>query len=154
MAAELEGRSHPDPRHNRQQRTWACASAAGLFVLVIGDEAVRDLASWLRLDGHRVQLVAGGLAVLRVSWAEAPDVVLLDANAAGEASWDTVAQLREQATLKKPFCIALNASGSEEERRRSANAGVDLYCGGPVHPDQLRRILRRFQAILNPDHPG
>ena len=77
-----------------------------------------------------------------------PDVVLLEIRLPKMDGWEVARRLREQATVKPPFCIAVTGYGMEADRRRSEEAGIDLHLLKPVEPSYLRRLLARFQTIV------
>jgi len=77
-------------------------------------------------------------------------VVLLEIRLPGMNGWDVARQLQPQAAGKRPFCIAFTSFGTEADRRRSAEVGIDLHLEKPVDLGFLRRLLRRFQRIILP----
>jgi DNA-binding response OmpR family regulator len=79
---------------------------------------------------------------------EEPDVVLL-----GAGGWEVVKQVQEQATEKKPFCIALTGDGPAANHPRIEDFGIDLVLAKPVNPGWLRRLLKRFHRVIRPGIP-
>jgi CheY-like chemotaxis protein len=61
---------------------------------------------------------------------------------------ERVPEERTPALAKTPLVIAVTGRGSEEDRRRSAEAGIDLHLTKPVDAGLLSRVLRRFQDII------
>jgi CheY-like chemotaxis protein len=125
---------------------------SGLRVLLAeGDAANAECtALLLELDGHRVQVARSGPAALHLAQADSPDVVLLEIRLPGMDGWEVVRRLQDQPTEKRPLCIALTSCGTAADRRRSEEAGIDLHLVKPAAPGFLRKVLRRFQAILRP----
>ncbi len=119
-------------------------------VLVVEDSAdtAASLEMLLRLDGHEVLVAGDGPAALRAAHDRPPDVALVDIRLPGMDGFEVARHLQEQVTEKKPFVIAITGYGQEEDRRRSAEAGIDLHLLKPVAPDALRRLLRRFQRVI------
>ncbi len=123
-----------------------------LRVLVVEDHAdtAASLALLLRLDGHEVRVAPDGPAALRAAHESPPDVALLDIRLPGMDGCDVARRLLERAAEKKPLLVALAGCGREQDRRRAAEAGIDLYLLKPMDPEALRRLLRRFQGIMAP----
>jgi DNA-binding response OmpR family regulator len=123
---------------------------AGLRILVIEDDAdcAESTALLLRLWGHQVEVVRDGAAALQAAQACLPDVLLLDLGLPEMIGYDVARRLREQPEPKRPFVIALTGFGRQENRRRSAESGIDLHMLKPVDPGRLKMLLARFQGIL------
>jgi CheY-like chemotaxis protein len=121
-----------------------------LRVLVVEDHAdtAASLAMLLRGDGHEVQVATEGETALRTAAAEPPDVALLDIGLPGMDGYEVAEQLQERNTAKRPLLIATTGHGSDEDRRRSQQVGIDLHLVKPVDPDQLRAVLLRFRRLL------
>jgi DNA-binding response OmpR family regulator len=114
-----------------------------LKVLVVEDQLglATSTADILRLEGHEVQIAADGLAALDAAQAQEPDVVLLDICLPKMDGFEVARRLRAS-FARKPYLIAVTASDSEADRRRGAEAGIDLYLAKPADPHLLLRILR------------
>jgi DNA-binding response OmpR family regulator len=118
----------------------------GLRVLVVEDDmdTSASVATLLRMDGHEVQVARDGRTAVRMSQESSPDVALLDIRLPGMDGYEVARRLQERATKKKPLLIAITGCGREQDRRRSAEAGIDLHLVKPVDPEALQRLLRRF----------
>jgi CheY-like chemotaxis protein len=68
--------------------------------------------------------------------------------------YEVARRLQERATKKKPLLIAITGCGREQDRRRSAEAGIDLHLVKPVDPEAAQRLLRRFQSIIAKSEPA
>jgi two-component system CheB/CheR fusion protein len=108
------------------------------------------MAFLLRYYGHRVEIALDGPSACQAARNKNPDVVLLDIALPGMDGWQVARHFQESSSEKKPFLIALTGYGSEEDRRRSLEAGIDLHLVKPVDPDYLRRLLARFYRIVMP----
>jgi two-component system CheB/CheR fusion protein len=119
-------------------------------VLLVEDnpDSSWSLALLLGLDGHHVEAAADGPAALRAAGQAPPDVVLLDIGLPGMDGYEVARRLGEQATVKRPLLVAVTGFGTEEDRRRSREAGIDLHLTKPVDPGQLLRLLGRFRRII------
>ena len=71
-----------------------------------------------------------------------PDVILLDIGLPGMSGYEVARQLR----LSRSVLIAVTGWGSEEDRRRSREAGFDEHLTKPVDLGTLDPLLRRLAA--------
>jgi two-component system CheB/CheR fusion protein len=124
-----------------------------LRVLVVEDheDSADILALLLRLNGYDVEVAFDGPTTLQAVRVRLPDVVLLDIGLPKMDGWLLAKQIREQTALKRPFLVAISGYGTEADRRRSEEAGIDLHLVKPVDPLELLKLLRRFQRILLPN---
>lgn len=124
----------------------------GLQVLLAEGDAgnAEFMTLLLEADGHQVQVARTGPSALQLAQADPPDVVLLEIRLPGMDGWDVARRLQPNAAGKKPFWIAITSCGTEADRRRSEEAGIDLHLEKPVNFAFLRRLLRRFQRIILP----
>ena len=119
-------------------------------VLVVNDypDNVASMALLLRLCGHEVEVALGGAAALRVAQAQQPDAVLLDISMPGLDGYQVARQLRAMFRDKPLLLVALTALGSEEDRRRSEEAGFDLHLVKPADPLAVEHLLRELGQSL------
>ena len=104
----------------------------------------------LRLYGHDVRVAADGPEALDEAEEYQPDVVLLDIGLPGGMDgYEVAKRLQEQQAEKKPLLIAVTGFGSEADRQHSSEVGIDLHLVKPADPQNLLRLLRRFQRILD-----
>jgi signal transduction histidine kinase/ActR/RegA family two-component response regulator len=120
-----------------------------LRVLVVEDVAeVADvLVLLLQFWGHDVRAVRDGAAALISARAYHPDVILLDLGLPGLDGYDVARQLRREPGLGKPLLVAVTGYGSDDDRRRSLEAGFDHHLVKPVHPDALRAALASAELL-------
>jgi len=130
--------------------------AEGLHILLMEADvrAAEGMAQVLRDCGHQVQIAWDVPSALQAAQRDEPDVVLLESHLPGMDTWAVAAKLREQATLRAPFCIGVAAGRAESIITLSAEAGVDLRLSRPVDFDFLRKVLRRFQRVIMPTNPS
>jgi CheY-like chemotaxis protein len=121
-------------------------------VLVVDDnrDAADSCATLLDLSGFEARSVYSGSDALWVANTFPPDVVLLDLRMPGMDGFDLAHQFRQQSTGKRPFLVAVTGCATQDEHRRSAEAGIDLHLDKPVEPAVLMGVLRRFARVLNP----
>ncbi|HEV3255870.1 MAG TPA: response regulator [Gemmataceae bacterium] len=128
-------------------------NSQGLRVLIVEDDpdTGASMGQLLRMIGHDVDVALDGEASLRAVQARRPDVVLLDIGLPGALNGFQVAQrLQEHSADKRPLLIAVTGYGEAADRRRAAEAGIDLYLTKPVEVDQLTDVLSKFQRVITP----
>ena len=123
-----------------------------LSVLVVDGHAdcAQSTAELLTLWGHAVRVAGCGADALRACEAETPDVVLLGHCLPGLDGWAVAAWLRARLPGKQPLIVAVTARGDDEDRERSAAAGVDLHLVKPLAPALLARLLDRVSESRLP----
>jgi signal transduction histidine kinase/CheY-like chemotaxis protein len=112
-------------------------------VLVVEDhldtsETLRDL---LELSGFEVRIAGSGADGVAAARQFHPDVVLCDLGLPGMNGYEVASTLRRDPATAAARLIALTGYGSEEDRRRSHEAGFDIHLTKPVDPALLRRLL-------------
>jgi CheY-like chemotaxis protein len=100
----------------------------------------------LQHQGFDVQTAADGPSALEAVPTFRPDVVLLDLALPRIHGYEVARRLRAGPADKPPVIIAL--SGYGEDRRRSAEAGIDLHLLKPADPEQLVGLLKRFPKVV------
>jgi CheY-like chemotaxis protein len=122
----------------------------GLRVLVVeGDgDGAASVAMLLRRYGHEVWVARDGPTALQAAEDCLPDVVLLDSSLPGMVEYTVARGIGEQPGEKRPLLIAISGHGQEADCRHSTEDGIDLHLFQPVDPDQLQRLLSRFQALI------
>jgi two-component system OmpR family response regulator len=119
----------------------------GLNVLVVEDnpDTASSLASLLGLVGHQVRVAGTGEQAMQAVETQHPDVALLDIGLPGMDGWDVARWIRSREGVARPLIIAITGYGSEGDRRRSLEAGIDMHFIKPADPEQLLDILASFQ---------
>lgn len=114
-----------------------------LRVLIVDDheDGAEMLAVALRLDGHDVMVAHDGQTALERCDDGRPELVLLDLHLGGSLDGCEVARrLRGHHGLSATCLVAVTGMGSEEYRRRAAEAGFDMFLLKPVDPTELREL--------------
>jgi CheY-like chemotaxis protein len=126
-------------------------NGSSLRVLVAEDneDTATSLSILLRLYGYDVERAADGPSALRAVQARPPDVILLDVALPKISGWQVARQIHERCLWKRPLIIAITGYGMDADRLRSQQAGIDLHFVKPVDPEQLRRVLDRFQSVVS-----
>jgi PAS domain S-box-containing protein len=117
-------------------------------VLVVDDllDSAESLAMLLRLDGHEVRVANDGPSALEAAQRFRPELVLLDLGLPGLSGFEVCRRIRKEPWGREVFVVALTGWGQDEDRRKSEEAGFDAHLVKPVHPEELRSILRSLAA--------
>lgn len=146
----------PVPQEQDGPMEEARSSKRPLRVLVVED--VEDVAEMLvlllKMWGHDVRAVYDGAAALVAARTYHPDVVLLDIGLPGLNGYDVARQLRQEASLRKPLIAAVTGYGSQEDRRRSWEAGFDHHMVKPVDPHALKAFLACAESLRRGPAPA
>jgi len=123
-----------------------------LSVLVVDDlaDAADMAAAVLTLCGFETRIAYSGEAAIADAVDHPPDVVLFDIRMPGMDGWELARRLRSASPAKRPLLVAVTAAAAEADRRKSAEAGVDLHLVKPVDPAALVGIVRRFERVVAP----
>ncbi len=115
----------------------------GSQVLIVEDnhDSAATLAILVELWGHRVAVAHDGPAALAAAKISPPDTVLLDIGLPGIDGYEVARRLRQQYGPRRPLLVALTAYGQEEDRERSAAAGIDYHLVKPADLDSLHDLL-------------
>jgi CheY-like chemotaxis protein len=131
----------------------AAASGAGRRVLIVDDniDAAETLAMMLELLGHTTSQAHDGHEALRVAKEFQPQVVFMDIGLPGLSGHQAVSRMRRDLGMSDTYIVALSGYGTEEDRRKSAEAGFDHHIVKPLDPCALPAILgdadRRESAL-------
>jgi DNA-binding response OmpR family regulator len=118
-----------------------------LRVLVIEDDedTATSLGMLLRLYGYEVEFARDGPGACGAAQACSPDVILLNIGLPQMDGWMVAKQIRVQNAGKGPLIVAITGYGTEADRLRSQEAGIDVHLLKPVDPKELENLLREFQ---------
>jgi CheY-like chemotaxis protein len=114
-----------------------------LRVLVIEDDAdtAECMARLVRLWGHDVRQATSAQAGLEEAFAFRPDFVLLDIGMPMMDGCALARQLRLDPRLQGCFIVAITGYGDAEQRRRSYDAGINVFLVKPVDHVVLETLL-------------
>ncbi|MEM9702012.1 MAG: response regulator, partial [Planctomycetota bacterium] len=110
-------------------------------VLVVDDNVdfARSLGAFLTEQGHTVRVENDGAEACVAARQFRPDLALLDLGLPGLTGWEVAAQLRADPQFDDTAILAISGYGQEQDRRRSAEAGIDAHLTKPVDHDELLR---------------
>ena len=121
------------------------ADRGRLRVLVVEDnrDAADSLRVLLELFGYTVEVAYTGTAGKTAAEAFAPDVILCDIGLPGLDGYRLARELRENPATARARLIALTGYGTDEDRRKSKEAGFEAHLTKPADPAALRALLSR-----------
>jgi two-component system OmpR family response regulator len=116
-----------------------------LRVLVIEDYAdtAESVAKWVELAGHSARICNTGFQAMLAVPAFRPHIILLDIGLPDMYGWELARLFRDDPALASARIIAMTAYTTDEDRRRSAEAGIDMCWEKPVHQATLTGLLAR-----------
>jgi PAS domain S-box-containing protein len=111
-------------------------------VLLVEDsrDVADSLALLLTVKGHEVRIASDGLAALDVARAFRPDVVLLDIGLPKLDGLEVARRLRQEPG-QNVLLVTLSGYGTQDDHRRSREAGCDAHLVKPVDPEVLLGML-------------
>jgi PAS domain S-box-containing protein len=114
-------------------------------ILIVEDNAdARELLRvMLSRQGHEVHEAADGETAIAKAPEVCPHIAIIDIGLPGIDGYAVAARLRammDDATRTR--LIALTGYGTEQDRRRSAQAGFDAHLTKPVEPQRLAELLK------------
>jgi PAS domain S-box-containing protein len=114
-------------------------------VLVVEDnkDAADSLRVLLELFGYQVEVAYSGPAGVETATTWKPDVILCDIGLPGLDGYAVAAELRRRSVTTRTRLIALTGYGSDEDRRKSKEAGFEAHLTKPADPSALRALLAR-----------
>ena len=124
-----------------------------LRILVVDDDqdTADSLATILRMAGHGVSTARSGCAALEAFEADEPDVMLLDLAMPGMDGFEVARQVRTRGCGPRIFLIAVSGFGRDEDRRQSAEAGIDIHLIKPACPEVLLDLLAQYSLTRGGD---
>jgi CheY-like chemotaxis protein len=116
---------------------------ACLRVLVVDDnvDAANTLAMNLKLMGHETRVAFDGEQALDLVVGFMPDRVLLDIGLPGADGYEVAKRLRRIPALARCGIAAVTGYGSDEDRRKGAEAGFDAYFVKPVPHEVITKFV-------------
>ena len=140
--------AQPAQAEDRVPLPERAAHAPGLKVLVVDDnvDAAETLCTVLEMTGRRTHAVHDGESVLPAAREFGPDVILLDIGLPGLSGYQVAQRLRADPRFSRTVIVALTGWGSEEDRRKSREAGFDEHLTKPVDLEALEPLLQRLGA--------
>jgi len=117
-------------------------------VLVVDDsvDGAQAMALILKYDGHDARIAHSGPAAVAEAREFLPEVVFLDIGLPGMSGYEVARELRADPKLREVVLIALTGWGTDEDRRKTREAGFDHHFVKPVELDAVESVLRNLPA--------
>jgi CheY-like chemotaxis protein len=123
----------------------APAAASGPRRILVVDDLAASAALLARLlenlGPHQIRTAGDGAAALAIAAAFEPEIVLLDIGLPQMSGYEVAQRLRQLPGRGPLLVVALTGYGSEDDRRRSREAGFDLHLVKPPSVSALRELL-------------
>jgi two-component system CheB/CheR fusion protein len=115
------------------------AAPKNLRLLIIEDNAdtAQSLQKLMNACGYRTSVAYDGHRGIEMARAEKPDVILSDIGLPVMDGYALAAALRSSPETASVRLIAVSGYGSEEDRRRSREAGFDAHLTKPIDLQEL-----------------
>lgn len=123
------------------RRGAARTEARRVLVVDDNDDAAEMLAMVLELGGHEPRTAHDGPEALETARAFRPEVVFLDIGLPGMDGFEVARRLRQEPGLEGAVLVALTGWGSEEDRKRTREAGFDFHLTKPVDNAAVLEVL-------------
>jgi signal transduction histidine kinase/ActR/RegA family two-component response regulator len=149
MRFPLAEGSAPAPAPAPELLTSSAVPTPGRRVLVVDDneDAAETLAMLLSLSGYETRTAFDGPDALSAAKQFQPHVVFLDIGLPGMSGYEVARRLRGVAGLEAARLIALTGWGTEDDQRKSRDAGFDAHLTKPVEPSAVDEVLARFLGV-------
>ncbi len=121
-------------------------------VLVVDDniDGAETLALMLELSGYATRAVFSGQAALDEALRFEPDVVFLDIGLPGMNGYEVARRFRGDPALAGSILVALTGWGTEDDQRRSREAGFNRHLTKPVESETIEQVLLELLADKTP----
>ena len=112
-------------------------------ILVVDDnaDAAETLTTLLRFGGHEVHVVYDGPAALDWVQHHRPDIVFLDIGMPHMDGLEVARRIRSNFEMGNPVLVAVTGWGSEDDRRRTQEAGFNFHLVKPVTQELISQVL-------------
>ena len=125
--------------------TLEARRTAGKFQVLVADDgrsAADVLGLFFRLEGMDATVVYDGEQAVEAARRLHPDLVLMDLGMPKMSGFDAARILRSE--MPHVPLVALSGWGTEEDRRRTADAGFTEHLVKPSSPADLRSLMERL----------
>ncbi len=125
-------------------------------VLVVDDnrDAAETLALLLEMKGHEVHLAFDGREAVDRARELRPEVILLDIGMPKLDGYEAARLIRRQNGGRDALILALTGWSTDEDRRRSAEAGFDAHLVKPLEMAELEGLLAERAGATRPPAAG
>lgn len=129
------------------RRVPAGSQAARVLIVDDNVDAAETLALLLEELGHSSAVVTESPRATDVALEFKPDVVLLDIGMPHLNGYELARQMRGHGALKNVYLVAVSGWGTENDRAKSASAGIDRHLTKPVSLADVEQMLLSVPRI-------
>jgi CheY-like chemotaxis protein len=142
---KLAGAASSSPIHEHHM-------LSGIRVLLVVDDSIVRMVvqRTLRRLGGEVETTSSGEGALETLRSSLYSIVLLDLDLPGIDGLTVAKEIRDRRSSvlhHEVAIVALTARSSDEDRRRAAAAGIDVFLTKPV---RVREFLRTIRNLTDP----
>jgi CheY-like chemotaxis protein len=101
----------------------------------------------LSLSGYETRTAFDGPNALSAAAEFQPHAVFLDIGLPGMNGYEVARRLRTDAGMGTARLIALTGWGTEDDQRKSRDAGFDAHLTKPVEPSAVDEVLARLLGV-------
>jgi CheY-like chemotaxis protein len=114
-------------------------------ILVVDDnhDAADSLSMLLETLGHETRTVHSGFEAVAAAVEFQPSLVFLDIGLPGISGYEVARRLKSDDALATTMIVAVTGWGTEEDRRRAAEAGFDVHLTKPIDIAAVQNVLVR-----------
>ncbi|VTT96339.1 sensory box protein : PAS domain S-box OS=Thiocystis violascens (strain ATCC 17096 / DSM 198 / 6111) GN=Thivi_3000 PE=4 SV=1: MASE1: PAS_4: PAS_4: PAS_3: PAS_3: PAS_3: PAS_3: PAS_3: PAS_4: HisKA: HATPase_c: Response_reg [Gemmataceae bacterium] len=129
--------------------TALMATGRKLTILVVDDneDAAESMATMLEMFGHEVRTAFDGEAGVAAAGEFRPQVAFLDIGMPKVNGYDAARRIRAEGWGKDMLLVALTGWGSDDDKRRTEEAGFDRHLTKPVNPQALTKLLAEVEPV-------
>lgn len=138
------------PQFHQHPEQPGAAQVRSILVVDDNQDAAESMALLLRLQGFEVEMAENGRTALAMLGAQPPDILFIDIGLPDIDGMEVTRQVRAAPYGRDLTIIAVTGWGQPEDRRRSAEAGVNYHLLKPVDFDALMALLRSLPNRTDP----
>ena len=116
-------------------------AAQRILIVEDNEDSALSLQMLLEALGYATTVVHDGEGAVKTACADYPDVILMDLGLPGMSGYEAARRIRADCAEKPILIIALTGWGQEDDRRQSAEAGMDHHLVKPLDLGKLRLLL-------------
>lgn len=115
--------------------------AAEILVVDDNPDGAESLAMYLGMLGHKVSVVHNGTAAIAVATKKLPRKIFLDIGLPDMSGYEVAEKIRRMPHGSEPYIVAVTGWGTDEDKRRSVQAGCNEHLTKPIDLADAERIV-------------
>ncbi len=101
---------------------------------------------FFQMEGLETEVAYDGASAVRTAELFGPDLICMDIGMPKLDGLEAARLIRKQ--NREVILVAISGWGTDDDRRRSLEAGFDHHLVKPVRPDELRILLSQYASQL------